>query len=41
VSLETARTALGADTFMRAWKRGVEMTLEEAIVFASETTDVV
>jgi predicted ATPase/transcriptional regulator with XRE-family HTH domain len=41
VSLEAARTALGADTFMRAWKRGVEMTLEEAIVFASETSHVV
>jgi tetratricopeptide (TPR) repeat protein len=36
-ALEAARTALGAEAFTRAWELGVEMTLEEAIVFASET----
>jgi tetratricopeptide (TPR) repeat protein len=34
--LEMARTALGVEAFTRAWQRGAEMTLEEAIVFASD-----
>jgi hypothetical protein len=40
VSLEAARTALGRETFARAWGRGLEMDLEMAIAFASETGDV-
>jgi hypothetical protein len=36
-SLEAARTTLGAEAFRRAWEAGVEMKLEEAIAFASES----
>jgi len=40
VSLKAARTALGAETFARAWNRGAQMNLEAAIALASETDDV-